>query len=51
MGSQLPIFLLKFTEGTKIKGTIFGGGLEKPGDAKKRKDLIKKAFDMGKNIC
>lgn len=36
--------------GTKIKGTIFGGGLEKPNDIKKRNDLLKKAYDMGCRI-
>ena len=36
--------------GTKIKGTIFGGGLEKSNDAKKRKDLMKKAYEMGSKI-
>ena len=37
-------------EGTKIKGTLFAGGLEKPSDAKKNKDLLKKAYDMGCKI-
>ena len=37
-------------EGTKIKGTVFGGGLEKPNDAKKRVDLLEKAYEMGRKI-
>ena len=37
-------------EGTKIKGTIFAGGLEDGNDAKKRKDLLEKAYAMGKKI-
>ena len=37
-------------EGTKIKGMIFGGGLEKPNNAKKRKDLLEKTYDMGRKI-
>ena len=37
-------------EGTIIKGMICGGKLEKPGDSKKRKDLLKKAFEMGCKI-
>ena len=37
-------------EGTKVKGTLFGGGLEKPNDAKKRNDLLKKAYEMGSKI-
>lgn len=37
-------------EGTKIKGTVFGGGLEKPNDAKKRKDLLDIAYVMGSKI-
>ena len=37
-------------EGTKIKGTLFAGGLEKPNDAKKRKDLLEKAYKMGLKI-
>lgn len=36
--------------GTKIKGTIFAGGLEKPNDASKNKELLKKAYDMGCKI-
>ena len=37
-------------EGTKVKGTLFAGGLEKPGDAKKDKNLLKKAYLMGRKI-
>ena len=37
-------------EGTRIKGMIFAGGLESGGEAKKRKDLLKKAFEMGSKI-
>lgn len=37
-------------EGTKIKSTLFAGGLEAPNDAKKNKDLLKKAYDMGAKI-
>ena len=37
-------------EGTKIKGMVCGGKLEKPGDSKKRKDLLKKVFEMGCRI-
>ena len=36
--------------GTKIKGTLFAGGLENPGDAKKDKNLLKKAYEMGCKI-
>lgn len=37
-------------EGTKVKGTLFAGGLEKPNDAKKDKELLKKAYEMGRKI-
>ena len=37
-------------EGTKVKGTLFAGGLEMPNDAKKRKDLLKKAYTLGAKI-
>lgn len=37
-------------EGTKIKGTLFAGGLEKPNDAKKRDDYMKMAYEMGSKI-
>ena len=37
-------------EGTKVKGKLFAGGLEKSNDAKKDKDLLKKAYEMGRKI-
>lgn len=37
-------------EGTKVKGTLFAGGLEMPNEAKKRKDLLKKAYTLGAKI-
>ena len=37
-------------EGTKVKGTLFAGGLEKTGDAKKDKASLKKAYEMGNKI-
>lgn len=37
-------------EGTKIKGTLFAGGLEKPNDAKKRDDYMEMAYEMGSKI-
>ena len=37
-------------EGTKVKATLFAGGLEKPNDAKKDKELLKKAYEMGRKI-
>ena len=37
-------------EGTKVKGTLFAGGLEMPNAAKKRKDLLKKAYNLGAKI-
>ena len=37
-------------EGTKVKGTLFAGGLEMPNAAKKRKDLLKKAYTLGAKI-
>ena len=37
-------------EGTKVKSTLFAGGLEKPSDVKKRKGLLKKAYEMGGKI-
>ncbi len=37
-------------EGTKVKGTLFAGWLEMPNDAKKRKDLLKKAYTLGAKI-
>lgn len=35
---------------TKVKGTLFAGGLEGPNDAKEDKALLKKAYDMGNKI-
>ncbi len=37
-------------EGTKVKGTLFEGCLEKSNDAKKDKELLKKAYEMGRKI-
>ena len=37
-------------EGTKVKGTLFAGGLEKAGDVKKDKELLQKACEMGRKI-
>ena len=37
-------------EGTKVKATLFAGGLEKPNDAKKDRELLKKAYEMGRKI-
>ena len=37
-------------EGTKIKGTLFAGGLEKPNDVKKRDDYMKMAYEIGSKI-
>lgn len=34
----------------KLKGYLEGGALDKPKDASKRKDLLEKAYKMGKNI-
>ena len=45
MGTDIII-----SEGTKVRGTLFAGGLEKPNDAKKDKELIQKAYEMGRKI-
>lgn len=37
-------------EGTKLKGTLFAGGINDPNEVKKNKDLLKKAYDMGCKI-
>ena len=37
-------------EGTKVKGTLFAGGLENANDAKKSKSIMKKAYEMGLKI-
>lgn len=36
--------------GTSIKGFVNGGGLEEPNDASQRTDLLKQAYELGKNI-
>ncbi len=36
--------------GVKLAGFLDGGGLESPNDALNRKDLMEKAFNLGKNI-
>lgn len=37
-------------EGTKLKGTLFAGGINDSNEVKKNKDLLKKAYDMGCKI-
>lgn len=36
--------------GVKLAGYVEAGGLEAPNDAENRKDLLEKAYNMGKNI-
>lgn len=37
-------------DGVEFKGYVEGGGLENPGDALNRQDLLEQAYNMGKNI-
>ena len=37
-------------EGVEFKGYVEGGGLDNPNDALNHKDLMEKAYNMGKNI-